>query len=146
MRNAPVIGLLAGLICSAAVGAPLPARPEPQLPKGVSHVTLPEGAVTFQLVRAAEGSLIGVQATGVRLTAQRVFLWDKGNVIEIAAEKEDMRFTSPSGTSSYFGGPFVFKGGTLVIGPSCDGGRDRLRAGDTVLTHPKLRIMVKNAE
>ncbi len=142
MRRMSILALLAWLCCSHAGSAPAPARPDSELPKGITQVALPEGSVTFETVRSAEGWLVKVQAKGVTLTAARLFLRDKDTVIEIIAEKGELKFTVPRGTSSYFGDKFVWGKGTFTVSPVPEGGRDRIRAGDVILTHPQIRIEV----
>src|SRR5438874_1160856 len=100
MRRRSLVALLAWLCCSYAGGAPAPERRDPELPRGVTQVALPEGSVTLVPVHNTEGWVVQVRAKGVTITASRLFLRDKDMVIELVAEKgEKIKVTAPAGTS-----------------------------------------------
>jgi hypothetical protein len=147
MRRTAFLALVAGLWCPYLSSAPAPPRPEPELPKGVTQVTLPEGAVTFEPVREADAWLVKVQTKGVTFTAARVFLRDRDNFIEFVAVKEDeIKMTTPNGTSSSM--DKVALGGRvmLVVRATSEGGLDRIRAGDVIVSHPQYRIETGNVD
>lgn len=128
-------------------GGPLSERPKrqrapgrPALPAGIVRLDLPDGPVTYEPVKVGDRWLVQVTTKALTVRAPRVFLHDEDNVLEFRAIKEFIKVVTPNKTWSGMQTLKCGGGGSFTIGRSADGGFGRIKAGDVVITHPKLRI------